>query len=50
MINLYHGSNVSIEQINLNMGHKGEDFGKGFQPTFQYYFGTEHAIQYLKKI
>jgi hypothetical protein len=30
MINLYHGSNVSIEQIDLNKGHKGKDFGKGF--------------------
>ena len=27
---LYHGSNVSIEEIDLKRGRKGKDFGQGF--------------------
>ena len=27
---LYHGSNVSIEAIDLKRGRKGKDFGQGF--------------------
>lgn len=27
---LYHGSNVEIEQIDLNRGRRGKDFGRGF--------------------
>ena len=27
---LYHGSNVSIETIDLKRGRKGKDFGQGF--------------------
>lgn len=30
MITLYHGSNVEITQIDLSLGKKGKDFGKGF--------------------
>lgn len=30
MINLYHGSYTSIEQIDLSIGRKGKDFGQGF--------------------
>lgn len=30
MITLYHGSNVSIEQIELSLSRKGKDFGCGF--------------------
>lgn len=30
MIELYHGSNVTIEKINLKRGRKGKDFGQGF--------------------
>lgn len=30
MINLYHGSNVSIDNIDLSKSKKGKDFGKGF--------------------
>ena len=30
MIKLYHGSNISIGQINLSIGRKGKDFGQGF--------------------
>ena len=27
---LYHGSNVSIDEIDLKRGRKGKDFGQGF--------------------
>lgn len=27
---LYHGSNVSVEEIDLRRGRKGKDFGQGF--------------------
>ena len=27
---LYHGSNVAIEQIDLNASRPGKDFGRGF--------------------
>lgn len=30
MLTLYHGSNISIEQIDLSIGRKGKDFGQGF--------------------
>ena len=30
MITLYHGSNVSIEQVDLSLSRKGKDFGCGF--------------------
>ncbi len=30
MITLYHGSNVEIHQIDLNLCKPGIDFGKGF--------------------
>ncbi len=30
MIRLYHGSNVSIEHIDLTRSKRGKDFGKGF--------------------
>jgi hypothetical protein len=30
MITLYHGSNVLIDQIDLNRSKAGKDFGKGF--------------------
>ena len=33
MITLYHGSNVAIEEIDLSMGMKDKDFGKGFYLT-----------------
>ena len=33
MIKLYHGSNVRIEHINLNIGYINKDFGKGFYLT-----------------
>lgn len=30
MIRLYHGSNVTIEQIDLSRSKRGKDFGQGF--------------------
>lgn len=30
MINLYHGSNVIINEIDLKRGRRGKDFGQGF--------------------
>ncbi len=30
MINLYHGSNVKIDRIDLSLCKVGKDFGKGF--------------------
>ena len=33
MITLYHGSNVSIKEIDLSMGQRNKDFGKGFYLT-----------------
>ena len=33
MITLYHGSNVSIEKIDLTRSHPEEDFGKGYYLT-----------------
>ncbi len=30
MIELYHGSNVGIQEINLTLSRKGKDFGRGF--------------------
>lgn len=36
MLKLYHGSNVSIEKIDLSIGRKGKDFGQGFYLTTDY--------------
>lgn len=33
MITLYHGSNVDIDEIDLSMGLKDKDFGRGFYLT-----------------
>lgn len=33
MLKLYHGSNVTIEHIDLSVGHINKDFGKGFYLT-----------------
>ncbi len=43
MIRLYHGSTVSIDQFLENLKYM-----KGV--TFQYYFGTERALEKLTKI
>lgn len=33
MLELYHGSNVAIDKIDLSKGHINKDFGKGFYLT-----------------
>lgn len=33
MLELYHGSNVAIDKIDLSQGHINKDFGKGFYLT-----------------
>lgn len=30
MITLYHGSNISVHEVNLSLSKKGKDFGQGF--------------------
>ena len=49
---LYHGTNADIDAIDLNRGMLHKDFGKGFYLTSdqQYYFGTEKALCFLRKI
>ncbi len=64
MLKLYHGSNVAIDEIDLTRSRKGKDFGCGFylnpnraqamemavRTAEQYFFGTQKAVGYLKKI
>ncbi len=59
---LYHGSNITVETIDLGKCRPYKDFGKGFyltdieaQATFskvtsQFFFHTEAAINFLKRI
>lgn len=35
-MNLYHGSNIGIEHIDLQKGRKGKDFGRGFYLSKDY--------------
>ena len=41
---LYHGSNLSIEQVDLNMSRPGKDFGRGFYLSAE----KEQAIELAK--
>lgn len=50
MITLFHGSNVTINEIDLSKGVKDKDFGQGLELNRQFFFGTEKAIAKLKKI
>ena len=50
---LYHGTNTDFMAIDLNKSQRGKDFEglkymKGI--TFQYYFGSEKAIQMLRRL
>lgn len=61
---LYHGSNVEIRQADDKVGVQIHNFMEGNISidvflerlkyikgiTFQYFFGTEKAIKYLKKL
>ena len=60
MIRLYHGSNMKIEVPDLVHSKPFKDFGNGFYVSpdkqqawdmaFQYFFGTERALQQLKRL
>ena len=64
MIRLYHGSNQKIEVPDLQHSKPFKDFGSGLISlarlveelkyakgiTFQYFFGTERALQQLKRL
>ena len=45
---LYHGSNVEFDKIDLSTLVKNLQYMKGL--TIQYFFGTETAIQTLKRL
>ena len=51
---LYHGSNISIDKIDLEMSKPNKDFGKGFYLSEDETQAIEMAkfksIQYLTKI
>lgn len=62
---LFHGTNVEFNKIEINKTKKFKDFGQGFYLTdirnqakeleykklnSQYYFGTQKAINLLKRI
>lgn len=46
MIKLFHGSNMKIDVPDLVHSKPFKDFGRGFQ----YFFGTEKALQLLKRL
>lgn len=50
MITLFHGSNVTINEIDLSKGVKDKDFGQGFYLTDIYSQAENMAIAKLKKI
>ena len=39
MLELYHGSNVAIDKIDLSKGHINKDFGKGFHHDYDIVVG-----------
>lgn len=45
MITLYHGSNVEIENIRLDLGKPGKDFGKGFYLNPNYAQAYKMAVK-----
>ena len=50
MLKLYHGSNVTIDKIDLSCSRRGKDFGRGFYLNPDKFFGTAKAMSYLKKV
>ena len=46
---LYHGSNVEIESINLNLGRRGKDFGKGFYVNPDYMQAVEFCSSVIRR-
>ena len=51
MIILYHGSNVEIEKIRLDLGKPGKDFGKGFylNPNYEQAFRMAQKTKSILK-
>ena len=47
MITLYHGSNVKIEAIRLDLCSPYKDFGKGFYLTTLYEQAKKYAMRFL---
>ena len=45
MITLYHGSNVEINKIHLDLGRPGKDFGKGFYLNPNYAQAYKMAVK-----
>jgi hypothetical protein len=50
MITLYHGSNVSIDQIDLSRSKVGKDFGKGFYLNANRAQAMEMAIRTTQRL
>lgn len=50
MITLYHGSNVSIEQIDLSLSRKGKDFGCGFYLNANRQQAMDMAIRTIQRM
>ena len=46
---LYHGSNVEIESINLALGRRGKDFGKGFYVNPDYMQDVEFCSSVIRR-
>lgn len=46
---LYHGSNVEIESINLDLGRRGKDFGKGFYVNPDYMQAVEFCSSVIRR-
>ena len=48
-VKLYHGSNVKVENPNLNYSYKRRDFGKGFYLTGDYDQAKAWSIKKVNK-
>ena len=46
---LYHGSNVEIESIDLALGRRGKDFGKGFYVNPDYMQAVEFCSSVIRR-
>ncbi|MBO5977719.1 MAG: DUF3990 domain-containing protein [Bacteroidales bacterium] len=46
---LYHGSNIEIEQIDLNRGRRGKDFGRGFYVNPEYQQAVEFCSNVVRR-
>jgi hypothetical protein len=46
---LYHGSNVEIEYVDLALGRRGKDFGKGFYVNPDYMQAVEFSSNVVRR-